>query len=61
MLDLIRQLLGLFNQEQGRFREVPPILRTIIHSEALSAAVRATESPVDDLILRIVRTLVPRE
>ncbi len=61
MLELLRQLLGLFSQEQGRFREVFPILRAIVHSEALTEAVRATKSPVDDLILRVVRALVPQE
>lgn len=61
MLDLFRQLLGRHAQDPGRFREVVPILRTILHSDALTAAVRASKSPVDDLVLRVLRSLVPQE
>ncbi|HXG09476.1 MAG TPA: hypothetical protein VNK04_06775 [Gemmataceae bacterium] len=61
MLELLKQLLGLFSREDGRFREILPILRAIIHCEALTEAVRASRSPVDDLVLRILRVLVPQE
>lgn len=60
MLDLFRQLIGLHGQDGTRFREVVPILRAILHSDALTEAVRATKSPVDDLVLRVLRALVPQ-
>jgi hypothetical protein len=61
MLELLRQLIGLHGQDGSRFREVVPILKAILHSEALTEAVRATKSPVDDLVLRVLRALVPQE
>ena len=61
MLDLIRQLLGLHTEAPGLFRELQPLLRAILHSEALTEAVRVTQSPVDDLVLRVLRALVPQE
>jgi hypothetical protein len=38
---------------------VLPLVKAILHSDALTEAVRATKSPVDDLVLRVVRALVP--
>jgi hypothetical protein len=61
MLDLFRQLLGLRGQDPAAFREVVPILRAILHSDALTEIVRGTKSPVDDLVLRVLRALVPQE
>jgi hypothetical protein len=61
MLDLFKQLLGLHRQDSGSFQELQPILRAIVHSEALTEIVRASSTPIDDLILRIVRALVSPE
>ena len=61
MLDLIRQLLGLHTDAPALFRELQPLLKTILHSDALTQVVRATKSPVDDLVLRLLRALVPQE
>jgi hypothetical protein len=58
MLELVRQL---FAQPSDRWKDVLPILRVILHSPALTEAVRATKSPVDDLLLRVLRALVPSE
>ena len=41
-------------------KKIAPILRAIVPSEALTEIVRATGSPVDDLVLQIVRALVPK-
>jgi len=61
MLELIRQLLGLCQQDQSRLREVLPVLKAILYSDALTEAVRSTKSPVDDLVLRVLRALIPQE
>jgi hypothetical protein len=61
MLELLRQLIGLHGQDGSRFREVIPILKAILHSDALTEIVRGTKSPLDDLVLRVLRALVPPE
>ena len=61
MQELIRQLLGLCQQDQSRLREVLPVLKAILYSDALTEAVRSTKSPVDDLVLRVLRALIPQE
>ncbi len=61
MLDLFRQLIGLHGQNPAGFQDVLPVLKAILHSDALSEVVRATKSPVDDLVLRVLRALVPQE
>ena len=61
MLELFKQLIGLWRQNPGAFRDVLPILKVIVHSDALTELVRVTKSPVDDLVLKILRTLVPKE
>ena len=61
MLDLFRQLIGLHGQNPTGVREAAPILKAIVHSEVLTEIVRATGTPIDDLILQIVRALVPQE
>lgn len=58
MLELIKLLLGL---SPDKFRDVLPILRAILYSPALTEAVRKTQSPVDDLVLRVLRALIPPE
>jgi hypothetical protein len=61
MLELMRQLLGLHRQDPAGFREILPILKAILHSDALTEIVRGTKSPLDDLVLRVLRALVPPE
>lgn len=61
MLDFLRQLLSLRGSGRTNAGEAAPILRAIVHSEMLTEIVRATGTPVDDLILQIVRALVPKE
>ncbi len=61
MLELVRQLLGLHRQDPAGLREALPVLKAILHSDALTEIVRATKSPVDDLVLRVLRALVPQE
>ena len=61
MQESIRQLLGLCQQDQSRLREVLPVLKAILYSDALTEAVRSTKSPVDDLVLRVLRALIPQE
>jgi hypothetical protein len=60
MLDFLRQLLSLRGGGTNP-GEAAPILRAIVHSEALTEIVRATGTPIDDLILQIVRALLPKE
>ncbi len=61
MLDFLRQLLHLRNGEAGQPGAAGPILRAIVHSEILTEIVRTTGTPIDDLILQVVRSLVPKE
>jgi hypothetical protein len=61
MFELLRQLLGVHRQDPAGFREVLPILKAILHSDALTEIVRATKSPVDDLVLQVLRALIPKE
>jgi len=61
MLDLFRQLIGLHGQNPTGFRDVLPLVKAILHSDALTEVVRATKSPVDDLVLRVLRALIPQE
>lgn len=60
MLDFLRQLLSLRGGGTNP-GEAAPILRAIVHSEALTEVVRATGTPIDDLILQVVRAMVPKE
>lgn len=60
MLDFLRQLLAFRGSGGPNPGDAAPILRAIVHSEALTEIVRATGSPVDDLVLQIVRALVPK-
>ena len=60
MLDFLRQLLSLRGSGANP-GEAAPILRAIVHSEVLTEIVRATGTPIDDLILQIVRALLPKE
>jgi hypothetical protein len=62
MLEFLKNLLRL----RGNGGTKPPneaasVLRAIVHSEALSDIVRTTGTPVDDLMLQIVRSIVPKE
>ena len=61
MLAFLRQLLAWQSTPASAPQEVAPLLRALLHSEALTEIVRSTGSPVDDLILQIVRALVPKE
>ena len=61
MLELVRQLIIWRSQGRGVFNEGLPIIRAIVHSEALAEIVRATGTPIDDLVLQILRMLIPRE
>ena len=61
MLELMRQIIGLHRQNSAGFREVTPVLKAILHSDALTEIVRATGTPIDDLVLRVLRALVPQE
>jgi hypothetical protein len=61
MLELVKQLLGLRRQDPAGFREVLPVLKAILHSDALTEIVRGTKSPIDDIVLRVLRALVPPE
>jgi hypothetical protein len=61
MLELVRQLLGLHRRDPAGIREAATILRAIVHSEVLTEIVRATGTPIDDLVLRVLRALVPPE
>mgnify|MGYP000496679851 CR=1 FL=1 len=56
MIELILRLLG-FKREA--LRNVNPVLRALLHSQALTEAVQSSPSPVDDLVLRILRELIP--
>jgi hypothetical protein len=60
MLDFLRQLISL-RGSGANTGEAAPILRAIVHSEVLTEIVRATGTSLDDLILQIVRALVPKE
>lgn len=57
MIDLIRKLF----QARNTLKDLDPMLRELIHSEMLTEYVRATASPADDLVLRLLRVLIPRE
>ena len=61
MVEMIRQLLGLYRQNPAGFREVLPLLKAVLHSDVLDELVRSTKSPVDDLVLRVLRALIPQE
>ena len=60
-LELVRQLVALHRQDPAGLREALPILRVIIHSDAMTEIVRANKSPVDDLVLRVLRAMIPQE
>jgi hypothetical protein len=60
MLKLLQLLLSLRGGGTNP-GEAAPILRAIVHSEVLTEIVRATGTPIDDLVLQIVRALVPKE
>jgi hypothetical protein len=61
MLEFLKNLLRLRGNGTAPPNEAGSVLRAIVHSEALSDIVRTTGTPVDDLILQIVRSLVPKE
>lgn len=64
MLEFLKHLIGLKEGDAGMSQkpdEPHAILRTIIHSDALTRIIQETHSPIDDLILQLVRALVPRE
>ena len=58
---MLQWLLSLLSMKRETLRNVSPLLKSLIHSDALTEAVRSTESPVDDLVLRILRALIPAE
>jgi len=58
MLELIRQLFG---QRQSDLKDLLPVLRAIIYSPVLDEVVKASPNKVDDLVLRVLRALIPAE
>lgn len=56
----LRDILGLLNRQPASFRELAPMLAAVIHSDLLSQLVLATRLPADDLVLRVLRVLIPR-
>jgi phage major head subunit gpT-like protein len=58
MLELIRQLFG---QRRSDLKDLLPVLRAIIHSPALEEIVKASPNKADDLVLRVLRALIPAE
>jgi hypothetical protein len=58
MLDIVRQLLSMPTSRQD-LRNLLPVLRAIIHSSALEQAVKESPNKVDDLVLRVLRALIP--
>jgi len=56
---MLNWLLELLRWKQPALREVNPVLRALLHSQALTEAVQASPSTVDDLVLRILRALIP--
>lgn len=61
ILELMRQLLTSRGSGGLNPGDIATILRVILHSDALTEIVRATGSPIDDLVLQILRALVPKE
>ena len=58
---MLSWLLQLFGQRQSDLKEILPVLRAIIHSSALEEVVKASPNKVDDLVLRVLRALIPPE
>jgi len=58
MLELIRQLFG---QRRSDLKDLLPVLRVIIHSPVLDEVVKASPNKADDLVLRVLRVLIPAE
>jgi len=54
-------LLQLFGQPRSDLKELLPVLRAIIHSPALEEIVKASPNKADDLVLRVLRALIPAE
>jgi hypothetical protein len=58
ILDKLLGLLRLGGQPQNP-EQIRQLLRAIIHSQLLSELVGMTGSPIDNLILEILRAIVP--
>jgi hypothetical protein len=56
MLELLRKLLG---QDKSAFNELLPLLRLILHHPLLDEIVKASPNKADDLVLQILRLLIP--
>jgi len=56
---MIRWLLSLIGAKRAEAENIAPVLRALVHSQALSEAVAQTASPLDDLVLRLLRVIVP--
>lgn len=59
VLDLLRSLLT--HNQPSDFKDVLPFLRVILYSPALEQLVSQSPNKVDDLVLRILRVLIPPE
>ena len=57
MLELLRNLLT--HKQLSDFKSVLPFLRVILYSPALDQLVSQSPNKVDDLVLRILRALIP--
>jgi hypothetical protein len=57
VLDLLRSLLT--HNQPADFKDVLPFLRVILYSPALEQLVAQSPNKVDDLVLRILRALIP--
>jgi len=59
VLDLLRSLLS--HKQSADFKDVLPFLRVILYSPALDQLVAQSPNKIDDLVLRILRALIPPE
>lgn len=57
MIELLRRLF----QAKSALPDLDPLLRELIHSDLLTEYVRASSSPADDIVLRVLRALIPRD
>jgi len=58
---MLQWLLNLITAKREALRDISPLLKALLHSDALTEAVQSTKSPLDDLVLRILRALIPAE
>lgn len=61
MSGAITWVLQLFSRPKEDWEQLLPVLRAIIHSPQLAALVAASQNKADDLVLRVLKALVPPE